>query len=123
MKEKLTLFFALSLIICLTIYKNNINDNILLENHSTIIPEEVNNNVSSYYKLQTNINDQLNNDICEKTELTINKLSFNNAFKYYSDCNYDTFIWNEMEYTTLLKKDVKNKIDKNEPTKTDLVTN
>ena len=123
MKEKLTLFFALSLIICLTIYKNNINDNILLENHSTIMPKEVNNNASNYYKSQTNINNQLNNDVCKESEVTINDLSFNNAFKHYRDCNYDTFIWNGIEYTTLLKKDIKNKIGKNEPAKNDLVTN
>ena len=41
------------------------------------------------------------------------KLQFSEAFKYYRNCNHDTFTWNGISYTTILKSEINQDTEKN----------
>ena len=115
MKEKLTLFIALSFMIGLTVYKQSFNDNNKLSNDITVEASELNENIINEVAADDiSNNEEINNDKCNTDKADIDLLKFSEAFKYYRDCNYDVFKWNEMEYTTILKTEIINKLDKND---------
>ena len=115
MKEKLTLFIALSFMIGLTVYKQSFNDNIKLSNDITVEASELNENIINEVAVDDISNDEeINNDKCNTDKADIDLLEFSEAFKYYRDCNYDVFKWNGMKYTTILKTEIINELDKND---------
>ena len=115
MKEKLTLFIALSFMIGLTVYKQSFNDNNKLSNDITVEASELNENIINEVAADDiSNNEEINNDKCNTDKADIDLLKFSEAFKYYRDCNYDVFKWNGMEYTTILKTEIINKLDKND---------
>ena len=126
MKEKMSLFIALSFLLCLTVYKKSITNNTeILENSLIETSEILENSETNIITENNNIYDEVNEQ-CLKGEQNTDQLSFNDAFKYYRDCNNDIFKWNGLEYTTLLKKDVNDNVNENPEkvnTKLDLVSN
>ena len=123
MKEKITLFIALSFLIGLTAYKKSIDTDIKLISNAHIENEEntVNNSKKNIYNKNKQIENRL---ICDSQEINTDSLQFSEAFKYYRNCNHDTFIWNGLEYTTVLKSDLNNlnKYQESSINKMDLVS-
>ena len=109
MKEKITLFIALSFLVGLTVYKKSINtdielaSNIKIENGENAINEP-----SSLVNETQQLEDYLN---CDPEKINTDTLQFSEAFKYYRNCNHDTFIWNGVEYTTILKSEINDKLE------------
>ena len=108
MKEKIALFIALSFIVSLTIYKKSLNSNenlshdvYISSNQLEITPTDTKNSNGSEDALYMDID----NDDCIGDHYSTDKLTFNEAFKYYRNCNYDIFKWNGIEYTTILKNE------------------
>ena len=126
MKEKLTLFIALSFMIGLTVYKQSFNDNVKLLNDITVESSGLNEDVIPEITVNDVLNnEEVNNNECNADKAGIDQLKFSEAFKYYRNCNYDVFRWNGMEYTTVLKAEIMNESDENDnnslKTKLDLV--
>ena len=113
MKEKITLFIALSFLIGLTVYKKStdttliLTDNISSEVKEANIDKSISKNDNSMSLIQ------INKSNCDSNELNIDKLQFSEAFKYHRNCNHNTFIWNGLEYTTILKNNVNDNLEKN----------
>ena len=113
MKEKITLFIALSFLVGLTVYKKSFDSNvelasdIQLENEQNDIKIKVteNNNLDS--------DDQLKDSNCDSDEVNTDALQFSEAFKYFRNCNHDTFVWNGVEYTTILKSEINQNLEEN----------
>ena len=123
MKEKITLFIALSFLIGLTAYKKSIDTDIELISNVHIENEEntVNNSRKNIYNKNKQIENRL---ICDSQKINTDSLQFSEAFKYYRNCNHDTFIWNGLEYTTVLKSNLNNlnKYQESSINKMDLVS-
>ena len=111
MKEKITLFIALSFLVGLTVYKKSINTDIELASNIKIENEEnAINKPSSLVNETQQLEDYLN---CDPEKINTDTLQFSEAFKYYRNCNHDTFIWNGVEYTTILKSEINDKLEEN----------
>ena len=112
MKEKITLFIALSFLIGLTVYKKSTNTTLILtDNISSQVKEDnIDKSISQNDDSISLI--QINKSNCGSNELNIDKLQFSEAFKYHRNCNHDTFIWNGLEYTTILKNNVNDNLEK-----------
>ena len=50
---------------------------------------------------------------CDSEKINTDTLQFSEAFKYYRNCNHDTFTWNGVEYTTILKSEINDKLEEN----------
>ena len=112
MKEKISLLIALSFLVGLTAYKKTFDS---VSEFSTDIPIKLEENNIENVDIQLESNTNSNYAICESNELDTDKLQFNEAFKYYRNCAHDTFIWNGVEYTTILKSEINdNKNEKHE---------
>jgi len=111
MKEKITLFIALSFLVGLTVYKKSINTDIELASNIKIENDEnAINKPSSLVNETQQLEDYLN---CDPEKINTDTLQFSEAFKYYRNCNHDTFIWNGVEYTTILKSEINDKLEEN----------
>ena len=111
MKEKITLFIALSFLVGLTVYKKSINTNIELASNMKIENDKnAINEPSSLVNEAEQVEDYLN---CDPKKINADILQFSEAFKYYRNCNHDTFIWNGVEYTTILKSEINDKLEEN----------
>ena len=111
MKEKITLFIALSFLVGLTVYKKSINTDIELASNIKIENDEnAINKPSSLVNETQQLEDYLN---CDPEKINTDTLQFSEAFKYYRNCNHDTFIWNGVEYTTILKSEINDKLKEN----------
>ena len=111
MKEKITLFIALSFLVGLTVYKKSINTDIELASNIKIENDEnAINKPSSLINETQQLEDYLN---CDPEKINTDTLQFSEAFKYYRNCNHDTFIWNGVEYTTILKSEINDKLEEN----------
>ena len=120
MKEKTILFIALSFLIGLTAYKRSLDNTIKLANEtqnkqSTIIEHHAEN-------IDIVSNNKIDYLDCNNMTSNTDDLQFNEAFKYYRNCNHDTFIWNGLEYTTILKSEVNERLQKLSTNKMDLVS-
>tara|TARA_Y100000817_G_C16845934_1_gene540044 strand:+ start:280 stop:654 length:375 start_codon:yes stop_codon:yes gene_type:complete len=111
MKEKITLFIALSFLVGLTVYKKSINTDIELASNIKIENDEnAINEPNSLANEAEQLEDYLN---CDPEKINTDILQFSEAFKYYRNCNHDTFIWNGVEYTTILKSEINDKLEEN----------
>ena len=111
MKEKITLFIALSFLVGLTVYKKSINTDIELASNIKIENgENAINKPSSLVNETQQLEDYLN---CDPEKINTDTLQFSEAFKYYRNCNHDTFTWNGVEYTTILKSEINEKLEEN----------
>ena len=111
MKEKITLFIALSFLVGLTVYKKSINTDIELASNIKIENDEnAINEPNSLANEAEQLEDYLN---CDPEKINTDTLQFSEAFKYYRNCNHDTFIWNGVEYTTILKSEINDKLEEN----------
>tara|TARA_Y100001970_G_scaffold270029_1_gene363432 strand:- start:663 stop:1037 length:375 start_codon:yes stop_codon:yes gene_type:complete len=124
MKEKLSLFIALSLLVCLTIYKKSSTNRQSLANNELInIETELNQNIDLDNSNNIVNSNNKNNNSCIENKTNTDDLSFNQAFKYYRECNYDTFKWNGLEYTTILDTKESQQNNKSLNNQLNLVTN
>ena len=116
MKEKVTLFVALSLIIGLTVYKNSLSDNLKLDDdvsfESIQTMDDMDGNVNITHDVD-NPNEEITTSECNNADLDTDKLQFSEAFKYYRNCNHDTFIWKGTEYTTIINTEINGDLEKN----------
>tara|TARA_Y100000758_G_C15917369_1_gene373843 strand:+ start:256 stop:642 length:387 start_codon:yes stop_codon:yes gene_type:complete len=108
MKEKLTLLIALSFVVGLTVYKNSLTDDLKLDENVSLesiqIIDDTDNNPNITDGVD-NSNDKINTAECNNADLNTDKLQFSEAFKYHRNCAHDTFTWNGIEYTTILKSE------------------
>ena len=115
MKEKITLFIALSFLVGLTAYKKSFKTEIDLANNTTI---ELENNVEQKNILDKdsvqNKDEVADSPNCESNQIDTDELEFADAFKYYRNCNYDIFTWQGIEYTTNLKEELNEHLKKND---------
>ncbi len=112
MKEKITLFIALSFLVGLTVYKKSYDTTVELADNALINMEQnpiLDNTNDAGNNLEYNDKDSL---ICNSNQKNTDELQFSEAFKYYRDCNHDTFIWNGEEYTTILKVEINDELEK-----------
>ena len=115
MKEKITLFIALSFLIGLTAYKKSFETesiNALSDVHIENEIDAVKITKANNPKVELN-NMENKHENCELNPSKTDMLEFNKAFKYYRDCNHDTFLWNGIEYTTILKSEINENIKEN----------
>ena len=111
MKQKITLFIALSFLVGLTMYKKTIDTDIELASNMLIKAEQPSiESVISDSVADTN--QEKNSSGCDSKEIDTNTLQFSEAFKYYRNCNHDSFIWNGLEYTTTLKSEINDNLEK-----------
>ncbi len=120
MKEKMTLFIALSFLIGLTAYKKSFGVDYIDTLSDVHIENEIDATKKSAEKIvkPSSIDMTNNNQTCDSEPLETDLLEFSKAFKYYRDCDHDTFLWNGIEYTTILKSEINENIKENhEPLK------
>ena len=111
MKEKITLFIALSFLVGLTMYKKTIDTDIELASNMLIKTEQP--SIESVISDSVADTNQENNSSgCDSKEIDTNTLQFSEAFNYYRNCNHDSFVWNGLEYTTTLKSEINDNLDK-----------
>jgi len=104
MKEKISLFIALSLLVCLTIYKKSNTNSQELTNNTLFDSEaELNQDITLENSKNIIESNNKNHDSCIDNKNNTDHLSFSQAFKYYRECDYSTFEWNGLEYTTMLE--------------------
>jgi len=111
MKEKITLFIALSFLIGLTAYKKSIDTDIELASNIQIEYDE--NTISEPDNLVNDSELAESHLNCDSEKNNTDTLQFSEAFKYYRNCNHDTFTWNGVEYTTILKSEINEKLEEN----------
>ena len=112
MKEKITLFIALSFLVGLTAYKKS-TANVEFANSSDLVADE--NIVQEDNNNESDLKNKvvLSNSNCESNQLDTDELDFSEAFKYYRNCNHEIFTWQGVEYTTTLKTDINENLEKN----------
>ena len=113
MKEKIILLIALSFLISLTVYKKSLDTNVELANNMQFDNKQDVIKKSTMKNTNLESNSRTNYSSCDSNQLDIDTLQFNEAFKHYRNCNYDTFIWNGIEYTTMLKSEINHTLEKN----------
>lgn len=113
MKEKITLFIALSFLVGLTVYKKSFDNTVELASDIQIENEQ--NDIKIEVTDDTNLvsDDELKDSTCDSNEVNTDALQFSEAFKYFRNCNHDTFIWNGVEYTTILKSEINQNLEEN----------
>ena len=127
MKEKITLFIALSFLIGLTAYKKSFETDSINALSDVHIENEIDAvKISKVNNPKVDLNNMKDeNESCESDPSKTDTLEFSKAFKYYRNCNHDTFLWNGIEYTTILKSEINENVKENhEPfnNKMDLVS-
>ena len=113
MKEKITLFIALSFLVGLTVYKKSFDTTVEFANS---IPAQSNEDVVEENLTNNNVvetNNEIDPSNCKTNELDTDQLQFSEAFKYYRNCNHDIFIWKGTEYTAILKTEINDGLEKN----------
>ena len=108
MKEKITLFIALSFLIGLTAYKKSFETDSINALSDVYIENEIDAvKISKANNPKVDLNNMTDkHESCESDPSKTDTLEFSKAFKYYRDCNHDTFLWNGIEYTTILKSEI-----------------
>ena len=115
MKEKLTLLLAVSFVVGLTVYKYSLRDNFKLDDvsfESIQTMDDTDGNVNITHGID-NPNKEINTSKCYNADIDTDKLQFSKAFKYYRNCNHDTFTWNGIQYTTILKSEINQNTERN----------
>ena len=108
MKEKITLLIALSFLVGLTVYKKSFDTDIELVKNIPVELKKDNQTENNMTDETVNNSNQDNYSSCDSDESKTDLLQFNEAFKYYRNCNQDTFMWNGLEYTTAIKTESNN---------------
>ena len=131
MKEKITTILTLGCIFSLFFYYkvNTTTDHSFTSiNNLDETQEIVEKLIIDIENIETELSDSFeqlspsqSNDECSLDQDETDVLAFSDAFKYYRDCNgkTSTFVWNEVEYTTVLaseKSDTYDSITNNEST-------
>ena len=115
MKEKITLFIALSFLVGLTAYKKSFSTEINLASNTNI---ELDENIEQENMINgdsLHSKEEIKNPInCKSNQADTDELKFADAFKYYRNCNHDTFTWKGIEYTTTLKQEINESLRKND---------
>ncbi len=114
MKEKITLFIALSFLVGLTAYKKsfstnaNFSNNTNMETYGSIIHEKTisKNSLSNDNKIESST--------CGPNDLNTDELKFSEAFNYYRNCGQDIFTWQGLDYTTDIKTDINENLRTND---------
>ena len=92
MKEKVTLFIALSFLVGLTAYKKSFSSNINLASNTSIEADDNIQKETIINENNVNNNDEIENySNCESNNINTDELTFSDAFKYYRSCNNNTF--------------------------------
>jgi len=114
MKEKVTAFLTLGCILSLFFYykvNSTTTDSFTSINNLDDTQEIVEKLIIDIENIETELSDSFeqldpiqNNDECLLGQNETDVLAFSDAFKYYRNCNgkVSTFVWNEVEYTTVL---------------------
>ena len=131
MKEKITAILTLGCIFSLFFYykvNTTTDDSFTSINNLDETQEIVEKLIIDIENIETELSDSFeqlspsqSNDECSLDQNETDVLAFSDAFKYYRDCNgkTSTFVWNEVEYTTVLaseKSDTYDSITNNEST-------
>jgi len=131
MKEKITTILTLGCIFSLFFYykvNTTTDDSFTSINNLDETQEIVEKLIIDIENIETELSDSFeqlspsqSNDECSLDQNETDVLAFSDAFKYYRDCNgkTSTFVWNEVEYTTVLaseKSDTYDSITNNEST-------
>tara|TARA_B100002051_G_C16689705_1_gene614778 strand:+ start:505 stop:975 length:471 start_codon:yes stop_codon:yes gene_type:complete len=131
MKEKITAILTLGCIFSLFFYykvNTTTDDSFTSINNLDETQEIVEKLIIDVENIETELSDSFeqlspsqSNDECSLDQNETDVLAFSDAFKYYRDCNgkTSTFVWNEVEYTTVLaseKSDTYDSITNNEST-------
>ena len=131
MKEKITTILTLGCIFSLFFYykvNTTIDDSFTSINNLDETQEIVEKLIIDIENIETELSDSFeqlspsqSNDECSLDQNETDVLAFSDAFKYYRDCNgkTSTFVWNEVEYTTVLaseKSETYDSITNNEST-------
>ena len=131
MKEKITTILTLGCIFSLFFYykvNTTTDDSFTSINNLDETQEIVEKLIIDIENIETELSDSFeqlspsqSNDECSLDQDETDVLAFSDAFKYYRDCNgkTSTFVWNEVEYTTVLaseKSDTYDSITNNEST-------
>tara|TARA_Y100001970_G_scaffold228304_1_gene282733 strand:- start:658 stop:1128 length:471 start_codon:yes stop_codon:yes gene_type:complete len=114
MKEKITAILTLGCIFSLFFYykvNTTTDDSFTSINNLDETQEIVEKLIIDIENIETELSDSFeqlspsqSNDECSLDQNETDVLAFSDAFKYYRDCNgkTSTFVWNEVEYTTVL---------------------
>ena len=131
MKEKITAILTLGCIFSLFFYykvNTTTDDSFTSINNLDETQEIVEKLIIDIENIETELSDSFeqlspsqSNDECSLDQNETDVLAFSDAFKYYRDCNgkTSTFVWNEVEYTTVLaseKSETYDSITNNEST-------
>ena len=131
MKEKITAILTLGCIFSLFFYykvNTTTDDSFTSINNLDETQEIVEKLIIDVENIETELSDSFeqlspsqSNDECSLGQNETDVLAFSDAFKYYRDCNgkTSTFVWNEVEYTTVLaseKSETYDSIANNEST-------
>ena len=131
MKEKITAILTLGCIFSLFFYykvNTTTDDSFTSINNLDETQEIVEKLIIDVENIETELSDSFeqlspsqSNDECSLDQNETDVLAFSDAFKYYRDCNgkTSTFVWNEVEYTTVLaseKSETYDSIANNEST-------
>tara|TARA_B100000401_G_C52680491_1_gene659430 strand:- start:312 stop:782 length:471 start_codon:yes stop_codon:yes gene_type:complete len=131
MKEKITAILTLGCIFSLFFYykvNTTTDDSFTSINNLDETQEIVEKLIIDIENIETELSDSFeqlspsqSNDECSLDQNETDVLAFSDAFKYYRDCNgkTSTFVWNEVEYTTVLaseKSETYDSIANNEST-------
>ena len=131
MKEKITAILTLGCIFSLFFYykvNTTTDDSFTSINNLDETQEIVEKLIIDIENIETELSDSFeqlspsqSNDECSLDQDETDVFAFSDAFKYYRDCNgkTSTFVWNEVEYTTVLaseKSDTYDSITNNEST-------
>ena len=131
MKEKITTILTLGCIFSLFFYykvNTTTDDSFTSINNLDETQEIVEKLIIDIENIETELSDSFeqlspsqSNDECSLDQNETDVLAFSDAFKYYRDCNgkTSTFVWNEVEYTTVLaseKSETYDSIANNEST-------